>query len=210
VYHRYGQRLLDIILTTLALVVFAPVLLIVALLVRRKLGAPVFFRQQRLGRGGRPFSVIKYRTMTGARDADGNLLPDAERMTRFGDFLRRSSLDELPELLNVLRGEMSLVGPRPLFVHYAERYTPEQMRRHAVRPGLTGWAQVHGRNAIAWEEKFAYDLWYVDHQSLLVDLKIICLTVRQVLRRSGISEAGHVTMTEYMGVSPSTQQEIAA
>jgi sugar transferase EpsL len=163
VYHRYGQRLLDIILTTLALVVFAPVLLIVALLVRRKLGAPVFFRQQRLGRGGRPFSVIKFRTMTGARDADGNLLPDAERMTRFGDFLRRSSLDELPELLNVLRGEMSLVGPRPLFVRYAARYTPEQMRRHTVRPGLTGWAQINGHNAISWEEKFAHDLWYVDH-----------------------------------------------
>ncbi len=163
-----------------------------------------------MGKDGRPFGVIKFRTMTDARDADGALLPDADRMTRFGDVLRRSSLDELPELVNVLRGEMSLVGPRPLFVRYAERYTPEQMRRHAVRPGLTGWAQVNGRNAIAWEQKFAYDVWYVDHQSLLLDLKIICRTVRQVLRRAGISEAGQATMSEYLGDAPPAGQEIAA
>ncbi|MCA1669125.1 MAG: sugar transferase [Thermomicrobia bacterium] len=200
-YHRCGQRLLDLVLTVFALLLFGPVMLIVALLVRRKIGAPVFFRQQRLGRDGAPFAVIKFRTMTNARGADGTLLPDDERMTPFGGFLRRSSLDELPELLNVLRGEMSLVGPRPLFVHYAARYTPEQMRRHAVRPGLTGWAQVNGRNAIAWEEKFAYDLWYVEHQSLVLDLKIICRTVGQVLRRSGINETGHATMSEYMGVA---------
>jgi sugar transferase EpsL len=210
VYHRCGQRLLDITLTALALVVFAPVLLVVALLVRRKLGAPVFFCQQRLGKDGVPFAVVKFRTMTDARDADGALLADAQRMTRCGDFLRRSSLDELPELLNVLRGEMSLVGPRPLFVRYAARYTPEQMRRHTVRPGLTGWAQVNGRNAITWEEKFARDLWYVDHQSLSLDLKILCRTVRQVLRRSGISEAGQATMSEYTGVAPSTEQGRAA
>jgi sugar transferase EpsL len=163
VYHRCGQRLLDITLTALALVVFAPVLLVVALLVRRKLGAPVFFCQQRLGKDGVPFAVVKFRTMTDAHDADGELLPDAERMTRFGDALRRSSLDELPELVNILRGEMSLVGLRPLFVRYAAWYTPEQMRRHTVRPGLTGWAQINGHNAISWEEKFAHDLWYVDH-----------------------------------------------
>lgn len=206
-YHRYGQRLLDLILTVPALVVCAPVLLAVALLVRRRIGAPVFFRQQRLGKNGTSFGIIKFRTMTDARDADGALLPDAERMTRFGDFLRRSSLDELPELLNVLRGEMSLVGPRPLFIHYAERYTPEQARRHAVRPGLTGWAQVNGRNAISWEEKFAHDLWYVEHQSLLLDLAIICRTVRQVLQRTGISEAGQATMSEYMGVAPGAEWE---
>jgi lipopolysaccharide/colanic/teichoic acid biosynthesis glycosyltransferase len=194
----------------MALVVLAPVLLVVALLVRRTLGAPIFFCQQRLGKDGMPFAVVKFRTMTDACGADGALLPDAERMTRFGDFLRRSSLDELPELVNVLRGEMSLVGPRPLFVRYAARYTPEQMRRHAVRPGLTGWAQVNGRNAIGWEEKFACDLWYVDHQSLPLDLRIICLTVRQVLRRSGISEVGQATMSEYMGVSPSPEQGHAA
>jgi sugar transferase EpsL len=200
-YHRFGQRLLDLILSICGLTVFGPLSLIVALLVRRKIGAPIFFRQQRLGKDGTPFGVIKFRTMTDARDAAGNLLPDDRRMTRFGALLRRSSLDELPELLNVLRGEMSLVGPRPLFVHYAARYTPEQMRRHAVRPGLTGWAQVNGRNAISWEEKFAYDVWYVDHQSLLLDLKILCRTVGQVLRRSGINETGHATMSEYMGAT---------
>jgi sugar transferase EpsL len=210
VYRRCGQRLLDFILTTLALIVFAPVLLVVALLVRWKIGAPVFFRQQRLGKDGVPFAVIKFRTMTDARDADGALLPDAERMTRVGDFLRRSSLDELPELLNILRGEMSLVGPRPLFVPYAERYTPEQMRRHDVRPGLTGWAQVNGRNAISWEEKFAYDRWYVGHQSLMLDLRIIVLTARQVVRRAGISEAGHATMSEYMGAPSASNERRAA
>jgi len=209
VYHRCGQRLLDLVLTLLGLIVLGPLLLVVALLVRKKIGAPVFFRQQRLGKDGMPFAVIKFRTMTDARDVDGALLPDDQRMTRFGGFLRRTSLDELPELLNVLRGEMSLVGPRPLFVHYAERYTPEQMRRHAVRPGLTGWAQVNGRNAIAWEEKFAYDLWYMAHQSFLLDLKIICLTVRQVLRRSSINEVGHATMNEYMGAAHAPDEGIA-
>lgn len=209
-YHRCGQRLLDLVLTLLGLIVLGPVLLVVALLVRKKIGTPVFFHQQRLGKDGQPFAVIKFRTMTDARDADGALLPDDQRMTRVGGLLRRTSLDELPELLNVLRGEMSLVGPRPLFVRYAERYTSEQMRRHAVRPGLTGWAQVNGRNAIAWEEKFAYDLWYVAHQSFLLDLKIICLTVGQVLRRSGINEVGHATMSEYMGAAHAPDGGITA
>jgi sugar transferase EpsL len=210
VYRRFGQRLLDLILAACGLVVCGPLMLVVALLVRRKIGAPVFFRQQRLGKDGTPFAVIKFRTMTDARDAGGNLLPDDERMTRFGDFLRRGSLDELPELLNVLRGEMSLVGPRPLFVHYAERYTPEQMRRHEVRPGLTGWAQVNGRNAISWEQKFAHDLWYVEHQSLPLDLKILCLTVARVLRHDGINEAGHATMSEYMGAAHPSDGNMAA
>jgi len=210
VYHRCGQRLFDIALTMLGLIVLAPVIAVVAFLVRRSLGAPVFFRQERLGRNGERFAVYKFRTMTDERDASGALLPDARRMTRLGNFLRDSSLDELPELLNVLKGEMSLVGPRPLFVHYAERYTPEQMRRHDVRPGLTGWAQVNGRNAISWEEKFAYDLWYVAHQSLLLDVKIIGMTLRKVLQRAGISEAGHVTMSEYMGVQARPEEGTAA
>ncbi len=209
-YHRCGQRLFDIALTMLGLIVLAPVIAVVAFLVRRSLGAPVFFRQERLGRNGERFAVYKFRTMTDERDASGALLPDARRMTRLGNFLRDSSLDELPELLNVLKGEMSLVGPRPLFVHYAERYTPEQMRRHDVRPGLTGWAQVNGRNAISWEEKFAYDLWYVAHQSLLLDVKIIGMTLRKVLQRAGISEAGHVTMSEYMGVQARPEEGTAA
>jgi len=210
VYHRCGQRLFDIALTMLGLIVLAPVIAVVAFLVRRTLGAPVFFRQERLGRNGERFAVYKFRTMTDGRDASGALLPDARRMTRLGNFLRESSLDELPELLNVLKGEMSLVGPRPLFVHYAERYTPEQMRRHDVRPGLTGWAQVNGRNAISWEQKFAYDLWYVAHQSLLLDVKIIGMTLRKVLQRAGISEAGHVTMSEYMGVQARPEEGTAA
>ena len=209
-YHRCGQRLFDIALTLLGLIVLAPVIAVVAFLVRRSLGAPIFFRQERLGRNGEPFAVYKFRTMTDGRDAGGALLPDAQRMTRLGNFLRASSLDELPELLNILKGEMSLVGPRPLFVHYAERYTPEQMRRHDVRPGLTGWAQVNGRNAISWEEKFAYDLWYVEHQSLLLDVKIIGMTLRKVLQRAGISEAGHVTMSEYIGVQARPEEGTAA
>ncbi len=209
-YHRCGQRLFDIALTLLGLIVLAPVIAVVAFLVRRSLGAPIFFRQERLGRNGEPFAVYKFRTMTDGRDAGGALLPDAQRMTRLGNFLRASSLDELPELLNILKGEMSLVGPRPLFVHYAEQYTPEQMRRHDVRPGLTGWAQVNGRNAISWEEKFAYDLWYVEHQSLLLDVKIIGMTLRKVLQRAGISEAGHVTMSEYIGVQARPEEGTAA
>ena len=209
-YRRYGQRLLDLALTLPAVVALSPVLLVVALTVRRSLGAPILFRQERLGRGGAGFAVYKFRTMSDARDASGALLPDEQRLTRFGGFLRRTSLDEVPELLNVLRGEMSLVGPRPLFLHYRERYTPEQMRRHAVRPGLTGWAQVNGRNAISWEEKFACDLWYVDHQSLWLDLRVICLTVGKVLRRSGINEAGHATMSEYMGVAQTSGGKTAA
>ena len=181
------------------LVLFTPVLAILAVLVRLKLGSPVFFRQQRPGRHGKPFRLYKFRTMTDGRDAAGNLLPDAARLTPFGRLLRSTSLDELPELWNVLRGDMSLVGPRPLMMRYLDRYTPQQARRHEVRPGLTGWAQVNGRNAISWEEKFALDVWYVDHASLHLDWQIILRTVTTVLHRSGISAADHATMNEFQG-----------
>jgi len=192
-------RLFDFCAALVALVLLSPVLLVVALLVRLKLGSPVLFRQERPGLHGQPFTMIKFRTMTDARDTDGQLLPDAARLTPFGQFLRRTSLDELPELLNVLKGEMSLVGPRPLCVRYLDRYTPDQARRHEVRPGITGWAQVHGRNGIGWAEKFALDVWYVDHRSLALNLKILVLTVWTVLRRDGISQDGHATMPEFTG-----------
>lgn len=195
------QRLFDLFLTIPLLLVLAPVFAVVALLVRIKLGAPIFFRQQRPGFGARPFALLKFRTMTDGRDRHGHLLPDAQRLTAFGQFLRSTSLDELPELLNVLKGEMSLVGPRPLLMQYLERYTPEQMRRHNVRPGLTGWAQVNGRNALTWEQKFALDVWYVDHRSLWLDLKILVRTLLTVVKREGINEAGTATMTEFMGTS---------
>ena len=172
------------------------------MLVRLNLGRPVFFRQPRPGRQGRVFELIKFRTMTQARDAQGHLLPDAQRLTRFGRWLRSTSLDELPEVLNVLRGEMSLVGPRPLLVQYLDRYSPEQARRHEVLPGLTGWVQVKGRNALTWEEKFRLDVWYVDHRSLWLDLRILALTVWHVLRRHGVSAPGAATMPEFMGSPP--------
>lgn len=198
--HAYGgKRLLDLVLTLPALVVLAPVLALLALLVRLKLGAPVLFRQQRPGLGGKPFTIYKFRTMTDARDAQGNLLPDAQRLTAFGRFLRSSSLDELPELWNVLKGDMSLVGPRPLLMQYLSRYTPQQARRHEVWPGITGWAQVNGRNALRWEEKFALDVWYVDHQSLWLDAKILGMTVWQVFKREGINQPGQATMEEFLG-----------
>ena len=186
-------------LTIPALLVLALVWAVLALLVRLKLGAPVLFRQQRPGSHGKPFALYKFRTMTNARDAQGNLLPDAERLIGLGRFLRATSLDELPELFNVLRGEMSLVGPRPLLMKYLDRYTPEQMRRHEVKPGITGWAQVNGRNALTWEQKFALDVWYVDHQSLWLDLKIIAMTAWKILKREGISQPGHATMEEFKG-----------
>jgi len=194
------KRLFDLLVTLPALLVLAPFLLVIALLVRLKLGAPVLFRQQRPGLHGQPFTLYKFRTMTDARDAQGNLLPDAERLTRFGRFLRSLSLDELPEFFNVLKGDMSLVGPRPLLMQYLPRYTPEQARRHEVRPGITGWAQVNGRNALTWEEKFALDVWYVDHRSLWLDLKIVILTVWKLLARENVSHPGEATMAEFMGV----------
>jgi len=193
------KRALDLVLALLALIVLSLLLVPIALLVRIKLDLPVLFCQQRPGLHGRPFTLLKFRTMADARDADGNLLPDTERLTPFGRFLRSTSLDELPGLFNVLKGDMSLVGPRPLLMQYLDRYTPEQMRRHEVKPGITGWAQVNGRNAITWESKFALDVWYVDHQSLWLDLKIIALTMWKILKREGISQPGQATMEEFMG-----------
>ncbi|PYU86493.1 MAG: UDP-galactose phosphate transferase [Acidobacteria bacterium] len=198
-YFRYGKRLLDLALTLPVMVLLSPALALIALLVRLNLGSPVLFRQLRPGLYGKSFSLYKFRTMTGARDAQGSSLPDADRLTSFGRFLRGTSLDELPELLNVLKGEMSLVGPRPLLVQYLQRYTPEQMRRHDAKPGITGWAQVNGRNALTWEQKFALDVWYVDRQSLRLDLKIIAITVWKTLRREGINQPGQATAEEFKG-----------
>lgn len=200
-YHTFVKRIFDLAITVPALVLLAPVMAVVALMIRLRLGTPVLFRQRRPGLGGRPFTLLKFRTMTDARDQSGRLLPDSERITGFGHFLRRSSLDELPELFHVLKGEMSLVGPRPLLMQYLGRYTPEQMRRHNVLPGLTGWAQINGRNAISWEEKFALDCWYVDNRSLRLDLQILWRTAGIVIRHEAISQEGHATMTEFLGTA---------
>ncbi len=196
-----SKRAFDLAVTTLLLVVLSPLLFLVALSVRIFLDSPILFRQQRPGLQGRPFSLLKFRTMTDARDSQGRVLPDEQRLTRLGSLLRSTSLDELPSLINILCGDMSLVGPRPLLMRYLDRYTPEQMRRHEVHPGLTGWAQVHGRNAITWEEKFALDLWYVDHLSLGLDLQILLLTAWKVLKREGINPPEQPTTPEFMGTS---------
>ncbi len=193
------KRLADIVASFLLLVVFSLPLLIVAILVAVKLGRPVFFRQTRPGRDGKPFEMIKFRTMRDAVDASGRTLPDEERMTAFGSRLRSLSLDELPELWNVLRGDMSLVGPRPLLMSYLDRYSPRQARRHEVRPGITGWAQVNGRNAVGWEDRFEMDVWYVENWSLALDLRILIRTLATVLKRSGVSAEGHATMPEFRG-----------
>jgi lipopolysaccharide/colanic/teichoic acid biosynthesis glycosyltransferase len=193
------KRIFDLSCVLGTALLWLPVMGGLYFVVRSRLGAPVFFRQVRPGRGGRAFELIKFRTMTNGRDADGQLLPDAERMTRFGNFLRSSSLDELPELINVLRGEMSLVGPRPLLMQYMELYTPEQARRHDVLPGITGWAQVKGRNALTWDEKFRYDLEYVDRHNLWMDVRILWMTLSAVLIRKGISADGHATMPMFTG-----------
>ncbi len=205
-YRRYGKRLLDLVIVIPALIILAPVMAIIALLVRIKLGPGVIFRQLRPGLHGRPFTMLKFRTMTDARDPQGRLLPDEQRLTPFGRFLRSTSLDELPELFCVLRGDMSLVGPRPLLMQYLARYTPEQRRRHEVLPGITGLAQINGRNAISWEEKFAYDVQYVDQLSFWLDLKILALTLWKVIKREGICQPGHATAEEFRGSSiPSSQ-----
>ena len=193
------KRLFDLALTIPAVLVLAPVLAFLALLVRVKLGAPVLFRQTRPGFRGEPFTIYKFRTMTDARGADGELLPDSERLTAFGKFLRSSSLDELPELYNVLHGDMSLVGPRPLLMAYLPLYSAEQARRHDIPPGITGWAQVNGRNAVSWPEKFALDLWYLEHGSLWIDVKIIALTFWKVIARDGINQEGHTTAPRFRG-----------
>lgn len=193
------KRFFDILLACLALLILGLPLLFLTWQVRRKLGNPAFFRQRRPGVGGRPFNMVKFRTMTDARGASGALLADADRLTPFGRFLRASSLDELPELWNVLKGDMSLVGPRPLLMDYLPLYSAEQARRHEVRPGITGWAQINGRNALSWEEKFKLDVWYVDNRSFRLDIKILWLTVRKVLMRDGISAAGEATMPRFVG-----------
>jgi lipopolysaccharide/colanic/teichoic acid biosynthesis glycosyltransferase len=193
------KRLFDVVVALCALALLSPLLVVLSLLIRRRLGSPILFRQVRPGKDGKPFEMLKFRSMTDARDTDGTLLPDADRLTPFGQFLRSTSLDELPELWNVLKGDMSLVGPRPLLMEYLPLYSPEQARRHEVRPGVTGWAQVNGRNALSWEEKFALDIWYVDNRSLRLDLKIIVATIGKVLKRSGISADGEATMPRFDG-----------
>jgi sugar transferase EpsL len=199
VYRRFGKRLLDVAAALLALVILVPLAAVVAIAVRLALGSPVIFRQQRPGWSGRPFVLYKFRTMRDARGLDGRELPDEDRLTSFGRWLRSTSLDEVPELANVLKGDMSLVGPRPLLMEYLPLYTAEQARRHEVRPGLTGWAQVNGRNAVGWPDRFRLDVWYVDHLSLALDVRILAMTARQVFRREGITQTGHVTAERFTG-----------
>ena len=202
-YEKYIKRLLDFTLSFLALIVLSPVLLVTAVLVRIKLGSPIIFHQERPGKSEKIFRLYKFRSMTDECDENGNLLPDDQRLTRFGQILRSTSLDELPELWNILRGDMSIVGPRPLLVKYLPLYNEEQRHRHDVRPGLTGWAQANGRNAISWEEKFKLDVWYVQHISFLVDVKVIFMTVKKVFCRDGISSETSVTMEEFSGTKES-------
>jgi sugar transferase EpsL len=198
-YQHHGKRIFDFTVIILGMWMLIPLMLLLALLVRIKLGSPVLFRQVRPGQYGKPFTILKFRTMTDARGTHGDLLPDSVRLTRFGLILRSTSLDELPELINVLRGDMSLVGPRPLLMHYLEHYTSEQNRRHEVKPGITGWAQVNGRNEITWEEKFTLDVWYVDHYSLRLDITILARTFLAVVKRKGINQAGQATVQEFNG-----------
>lgn len=194
-----AKRTFDFSVSLLLVAVLFPLLMITAVLVQKKMGSPVFFKQVRPGLKGEPFIMYKFRTLTDVRDEKGDFLPDSQRMTRFGSILRKSSLDELPELINVLKGDMSLVGPRPLLMQYLDRYTPEQARRHDVKPGITGWAQVNGRNLLSWPEKFNLDVWYVDHHSFLLDVKILILTFISVFRSHGINQDGQATAEEFMG-----------
>lgn len=198
-YKKYFKRLFDIVSSVIFLLCFWWLYIIVAILVKKKLGSPVIFKQQRPGLNGKIFTMYKFRSMTDARDKNGKLLSDAERLPKFGKLLRATSLDEIPEIVNVLKGDMSLVGPRPLLVEYLSRYSKEQARRHEVRPGITGWAQVNGRNAISWEEKFKYDVEYVDSCSFLLDIRILFLTIKKVFVKEGISQEGNVTMEEFKG-----------
>ncbi|AER67527.1 Undecaprenyl-phosphate galactose phosphotransferase [Thermovirga lienii DSM 17291] len=203
------KRFFDILISFFLLVLFFPFMLLIALAVYLNMGKPVIFSQIRPGLGGKPFSMYKFRTMTDERDEEGNLLPDEQRLTRLGIFLRSTSLDELPELFNVLKGDMSLVGPRPLLMQYLTRYTPEQARRHEVKPGITGWAQVNGRNNLTWEERFRLDVWYVDNWSLWLDIKILFMTLLKVLKREGINAEGCATMPEFMGTEMLVEAESA-
>ncbi|EHR6470831.1 sugar transferase [Vibrio parahaemolyticus] len=193
------KRIFDFTASLCGLILLSPIIALVAWKIRKNLGSPVLFRQTRPGLHGKPFEMVKFRTMKDAADEQGNPLPDSERMTSFGDKLRNSSLDELPELWNVLKGDMSLVGPRPLLMQYLPLYSKEQARRHEVRPGVTGWAQINGRNAISWEEKFKLDVWYVDNRNLWLDIKILCLTVKKVFIKEGITSEGHVTAEAFKG-----------
>jgi lipopolysaccharide/colanic/teichoic acid biosynthesis glycosyltransferase len=194
------KRLIDIVGSLIGLALSSPLIIVISIIIYFTMGRPIFFKQVRPGLKGKPFVIYKFRTMLDLRDEKGNLLPDEKRLTTIGKFLRSTTLDELPEFWNVLKGDMSLVGPRPLLMEYLDRYTPEQARRHNVKPGMTGWAQVNGRNAISWEERFKLDVWYVDNWNILLDLKIILLTILKVLRREGINAEGHATMPEFKGM----------
>ena len=199
-YKHFFKRFFDFIISLIVLVIISPILLVVTIWLHfANKGAGAFFLQERPGKNAKIFKVIKFKTMTDERDADGKLLPDEKRLTKVGRFVRSTSIDELPQLINVLRGDMALIGPRPLLVDYLPLYSKEQARRHEVRPGISGWAQCHGRNAISWTEKFKYDVWYVDHVSLITDLKVILITIKKVLFRDGISEEGHATMEAFKG-----------
>ena len=209
-YRAVGKRLFDLALAIPALIVAGPLLALVASLVRARLGSPVLFRQQRPGLHGRPFAILKFRTMTNERDADGRLLPDAHRMTPLGRLLRRTSLDEIPALINVIRGEMSLVGPRPLLMEYLGRYTPQQARRHEAVPGITGWAQIHGRNDVLFSERLKLDVWYVEHLSLSLDLRILCETLLKVVRASGVRLDQTLQEVDDIGLHPETRQDVLA
>lgn len=204
------KRGIDVLGAAAGLVVLSPLLLLIAVLVRLRMGSPVLFRQTRPGLRGRPFELVKFRTMTDARAATGEPAPDEQRLTALGRWLRRTSLDELPELVNVMRGDMSLVGPRPLLVEYLPRYSPEQARRHDVRPGITGWTQVNGRNTLSWDEKFAHDVWYVDHRSFRLDAAILARTVKQVVSGHGVSAPGHATMEPFVGGGPADTRDDGA
>jgi sugar transferase EpsL len=193
------KRLFDLAVTIPSVIILSPIFVLIGFFVRMKIGSPVLFKQVRPGLHGKPFVIYKFRTMTGERGEDGNLLPDGKRLTRLGRFLRTTSMDELPELYNVIKGNMSIVGPRPLLMRYLDRYTPEQARRHEVRPGITGWAQVNGRNAISWEDKFKLDVWYVDNMSFWLDMKIIAMTIWKILKREGINQPGHATAEKFKG-----------
>lgn len=197
--YKIFKRLIDIICSLIGLILFSPILLVVALLIRINLGSPVFFTQTRLGKDGKEFKMIKFRTMKDSLDKFGQLLPDEQRLTKFGKILRSTSLDELPELINVLKGDMTLVGPRPLLVEYKELYSERQFRRHEVSPGITGWAQINGRNAISWNERFELDVWYVDNISFLLDMKILVMTILKVIKRDGINEQGQASMSKFTG-----------
>ena len=197
--YKFFKRLIDIICSLIGLILFSPILLVVALLIRINLGSPVFFTQTRLGKDGKEFKMIKFRTMKDSLDKFGQLLPDEQGLTKFGKILRSTSLDELPELINVLKGDMTLVGPRPLLVEYKELYSERQFRRHEVSPGITGWAQINGRNAISWNERFELDVWYVDNISFLLDMKILVMTILKVIKRDGINEQGQASMSKFTG-----------